>query len=61
MIVPGAAWQSKSEETAMASKSDKLAIDGGRPVNERPFPFWPEFDRKVCEGVVQVLLWARRT
>lgn len=39
----------------MASKGDKLAIDGGRPVNERPFPFWPEFDPKVCDAVVEVL------
>jgi dTDP-4-amino-4,6-dideoxygalactose transaminase len=39
----------------MPGATDKLAIEGGSPVNDRPFPNWPQFDPKVFEAVVEVL------
>ncbi len=43
----------------MTSPSDKLAIDGGRPVNQEPFPVWPQFDPKVLEVVQEPLRTGR--
>ncbi len=37
------------------TKASKLAIDGGKPVNDRPFPTWPQFDPKCYDAVVGIL------
>ena len=39
----------------MATNADKLAIEGGTPVNERPFPMWPQFDLRVIGDIEEVL------
>jgi dTDP-4-amino-4,6-dideoxygalactose transaminase len=35
--------------------AEKLAIDGGTPVNEEPFPGWPQFDLDVLSDIRRVL------
>lgn len=35
--------------------AEKLAIDGGKPVNDAPFPMWPQFDPKCHDAVVAIL------
>jgi dTDP-4-amino-4,6-dideoxygalactose transaminase len=32
-----------------------LAIDGGKPVSDTPFPMWPQFDPKCHDAVVSIL------
>jgi len=34
---------------------EKLAIDGGKPVNSEPFPMWPSFSQKAIESVAEPL------
>ena len=34
---------------------EKLAIDGGKPVNSEPFPMWPSFSQKAIESVSEPL------
>ena len=34
---------------------DKLAIDGGIPVNREPFPMWPKFSDEVIEQAMEPL------
>jgi dTDP-4-amino-4,6-dideoxygalactose transaminase len=39
----------------MAAPVQKLAIDGGRKVSEKPFPAWPQFDRQTDRRVLEIL------
>jgi len=39
----------------MATGIAGLAIDGGTPVNGRPFPMWPSFDLGVMEDIGRIL------
>ena len=39
----------------MASGTDTLAINGGTPINERPFPVWPSFDLAVMDDIKRIL------
>ena len=44
---------------ATAKKStvcEKLAIDGGKPVNTKPFPGWPSYEKSTADKVAEVLL-----
>ncbi len=34
---------------------DKLAIEGGTPVNDKPFPMWPQFSDEVIEQAMEPL------
>src|SRR5262245_26273961 len=36
-------------------ESDRLAIDGGRPVRNAPLPPWPSFDEEQVEAVAACL------
>jgi dTDP-4-amino-4,6-dideoxygalactose transaminase len=39
----------------MATNADKLAIEGGTPVNDKPFPMWPQFDLRVLKDIEKIL------
>ncbi len=39
-----------------ATVSEKLAIDGGKPVNTKPFPGWPSYEKSTADKVAEVLL-----
>jgi dTDP-4-amino-4,6-dideoxygalactose transaminase len=39
----------------MAINTDKLAIEGGAPVNDKPFPRWPQFDLGVVDDIREIL------
>jgi dTDP-4-amino-4,6-dideoxygalactose transaminase len=39
----------------MSAKTDRLAVDGGMPVNAKPFPRWPSFDMSVMEDIERIL------
>jgi dTDP-4-amino-4,6-dideoxygalactose transaminase len=39
----------------MTTTPDKLAIQGGAPVNSKPFPAWPAFDLSVCVQIERIL------
>ena len=39
-----------------ATVSEKLAIDGGKPVNTKPFPGWPSYEKFTADKVAEVLL-----
>jgi dTDP-4-amino-4,6-dideoxygalactose transaminase len=41
--------------TGNRMSTNKLAIDGGTPVRERPFPDWPVFDEAEVEAVTEVV------
>ena len=32
---------------------EKLAVDGGKMVHPKPFPPWPQFDRKTDRKVLE--------
>jgi hypothetical protein len=34
---------------------EKLAIEGGKPVNTEPFPMWPSFSEKTIQMVAEPL------
>jgi len=38
-----------------APKAEKLAIDGGKPVNSTPFPMWPQFEESTVLKVADLL------
>lgn len=39
----------------MSRTTEKLAIEGGTPINARPFPGWPQFDLAVVEDIRRIL------
>ena len=39
----------------MTTSNTKLAIDGGTPVNDTPFPMWPSLDLSVMEDIGRIL------
>lgn len=39
----------------MSRTPEKLAIDGGAPINATPFPGWPQFDLAVLEDIRRIL------
>jgi dTDP-4-amino-4,6-dideoxygalactose transaminase len=39
----------------MRRKAKRLAIQGGMPVNAKPFPAWPQFDLAVLDDVRRIL------
>ena len=40
---------------AAAPKVEKLAIDGGKKVWNKPFPAWPQFNPKTDKKVLDIL------
>ena len=48
----------KKSKGTVAKKAvvEKLAIDGGKPVNTKPFPGWPSFEESTAKKVAEVLL-----
>ncbi|MBR4370832.1 MAG: DegT/DnrJ/EryC1/StrS family aminotransferase [Victivallales bacterium] len=46
----------KKTTAKKATVCEKLAIDGGKPVNTKPFPGWPCYEKSTADKVAEVLL-----
>ncbi|MBR5025452.1 MAG: aminotransferase class I/II-fold pyridoxal phosphate-dependent enzyme, partial [Victivallales bacterium] len=46
----------KKTTAKKATVCEKLAIDGGKPVNTKPFPGWPCYEKSTVDKVAEVLL-----